>query len=72
MEEVKEKKGEEVKKAITEVKKKSDNIKKASGMELYSKTLPEFSEVSSGSATTISANLAEKKEGEKERKPNIL
>jgi len=75
-EEVKEKKGEEVKKAITEVK------KKASGMELYSETLPEFPEVPtndikfpevpSGSATTISANLAEKKEGEKERTPTTL
>ncbi len=71
-EEAKEKKGEEVKKAITEVKKKSDNIKKASGMELYSETLPEFPEVPSGSATTISANLAEKKEGEKERTPTML
>jgi len=81
-EEVKEKKGEEVKKAITEVKKKSDNIKKASGMELYSETLPEFPEVPtndikfpevpSGSATTISANLAEEKEGEKEPTPTML
>lgn len=80
-EEVKEKKGEEVKKAITEVKKKSDNMKKVSEMGLYSETLPEFPEVPndirfpevpSGSATTISVNLAGEKEGKKERTPTML